>query len=283
MAKCTVEHLELSRQRGFGKPLFGLVLVKFLGCNSNHRVLDIGCGTGFFTRILARNCGAYIVGMDIDNQLLKAAKSIASEENLIIEFKVGDITQIPELDGSFDIVMSDIMLERFRGSNIGYPKGIEAPIREMKRVCKENGVVACIEPFYRSSFTWDPWATPEENEVLLKYTSVNARWIGAGPTLPSLFQSVGLKEIELITWFWGGIANESNRNRNLDHAVMKLEERLQKTKNLISECSALSEEDKAILFAYWRRKIKYLKQTPEQLLTDMTVNGLQVFITKGRR
>lgn len=65
-------------------------------------MLDVGCGTGWFTRRAAAE-GARVVGMDLDESALEFARQRSPAQ---LEFLSGDATCLPFEDRSFDKVMS---------------------------------------------------------------------------------------------------------------------------------------------------------------------------------
>jgi SAM-dependent methyltransferase len=65
-------------------------------------LLDVGCGTGHFTRRAAAD-GACVVGLDIDERALAFARRRSPET---VPFLPGDATCLPFEDRSFDEVMS---------------------------------------------------------------------------------------------------------------------------------------------------------------------------------
>lgn len=65
-------------------------------------LLDVGCGTGHFTRRAAAD-GARVVGLDIDEGALEFARRRSPET---VQFLPGDATCLPFDDRSFDEVMS---------------------------------------------------------------------------------------------------------------------------------------------------------------------------------
>jgi 2-polyprenyl-3-methyl-5-hydroxy-6-metoxy-1,4-benzoquinol methylase len=87
----SVEGLEKSRNIGFRpRSLLGTVLKEFLNLSNEHKILDLGCGTGFFTRIIAEQVSADIIGIDINETLLDGAIKLAEEQNLNIKYEIGD-------------------------------------------------------------------------------------------------------------------------------------------------------------------------------------------------
>ena len=54
--------------------------------------LDVGCGSGYFTRFLQKR-GFEMKGLDISVEMLDKARSIADKEGVRCEFLLGDITK----------------------------------------------------------------------------------------------------------------------------------------------------------------------------------------------
>jgi len=69
------------------------------------RVLDIGCGQGYFSRLLARK-GAKVTGVDVSEQQVANARRHEAEEPLGIHYLVLDAARLEERlpEGSFDMV-----------------------------------------------------------------------------------------------------------------------------------------------------------------------------------
>ena len=65
--------------------------------------LDVGCGEGYNTRLLAEH-GAKVIGLDISTVFVQQAKSFQSEGSLIPEYLIGNAQELPFADVSFDFV-----------------------------------------------------------------------------------------------------------------------------------------------------------------------------------
>ena len=63
--------------------------------------LDIGCGEGHNTRLLARR-GARVTGIDIAETFVAYARKAEAEEPLGIEYRVASAVALPFADGTFD-------------------------------------------------------------------------------------------------------------------------------------------------------------------------------------
>ena len=78
------------------------ILKKFYNCfahagTKNPRILDIGCGVGYDSKILY-DLGARVMGIDISEKSIEIAKSKVKDA----KFVVGDITKSMDALGSFD-------------------------------------------------------------------------------------------------------------------------------------------------------------------------------------
>jgi SAM-dependent methyltransferase len=96
------------------------------------RFLDVGCGTGVVAREAALRVGpnGRIVGFDLNESMLAVAKRLRPE----IEWRQGDVIQLPFEDASFDAVVSQFML-MFIADRV-------AAIKEMWRVLAPGGRLA---------------------------------------------------------------------------------------------------------------------------------------------
>ncbi|WP_338741317.1 class I SAM-dependent methyltransferase [Haloplanus salilacus] len=96
------------------------------------RVLDVGCGSGEFTRVLDEEAGdAEVIGVDADPELLVAAR-----EETGLPVVAGDATRLPFGDGAADLVACQALL-------VNLPRP-DAAVREFHRVAAD--AVAAVEP-----------------------------------------------------------------------------------------------------------------------------------------
>ena len=108
-------------------------LVKFAGVHADQRVLDVACGTGVVA-ITAARLGAKTSGLDLTPELLEQARENSRVAGVEIDWREGDVEQLPFGDGSFDVVMSQF-------GHIFAPRPSLA-IAEMLRVLKPGGTIA---------------------------------------------------------------------------------------------------------------------------------------------
>jgi SAM-dependent methyltransferase len=104
----------------------------------SDRVLDLGCGTGIIGRSLRERLGggARITGVDMNPQMIDAARTLAPE----LDWRVGNAMELPFADASFDVVISQQMLQ--------FPADRARAFRELRRVLAPGGrsVVATWRP-----------------------------------------------------------------------------------------------------------------------------------------
>jgi SAM-dependent methyltransferase len=110
--------------------------VKMLGSHlgPGMRVLELGCGTGYFTRELARS-GADVVAIDVSPELLEIATANCSAPNIRYEIQNAYALSYP--DGVFDSVV---------GSSVLHHLEIEEALREIYRVLQAGGAIYFTEP-----------------------------------------------------------------------------------------------------------------------------------------
>lgn len=75
-------------------------------------VLDLGCGSGWLSIFLARH-GYQVTGIDVAEHALELGRIWAGQENLEIDFQVGDIADLPYPDASFDAIVANSIFEHF--------------------------------------------------------------------------------------------------------------------------------------------------------------------------
>ena len=99
---------------------------ELLGDVKRKKILDFGCGTGIYAKLLTKK-GAKVKGFDISPEMLKIAKG----ENPNLDLKIGSGYKIPFRE-KFDIVLSSLVLHYFKDWNKVF--------KEVKRVLKKNGI-----------------------------------------------------------------------------------------------------------------------------------------------
>jgi 2-polyprenyl-3-methyl-5-hydroxy-6-metoxy-1,4-benzoquinol methylase len=97
-------------------------------------VLELGCGTGTFTRELAQS-GADIIAIDLSPELLEIARTNCSAQN--VRYQTENAYALSYPDGAFDSVV---------GSSVLHHLEVEEALRNIYRVLKPNGTIFFTEP-----------------------------------------------------------------------------------------------------------------------------------------
>jgi SAM-dependent methyltransferase len=104
---------------------------------SDEEVLDIATGAGFLAFKFAKVAGN-VIGIDLTREMLERAEELRMQKDIAnVEFKEGDVEDLPFSDESFDLVLC-----RYSFHHFPHP---ETVLDEMKRVCKRQGKVLIID------------------------------------------------------------------------------------------------------------------------------------------
>jgi 2-polyprenyl-3-methyl-5-hydroxy-6-metoxy-1,4-benzoquinol methylase len=97
-------------------------------------VLELGCGTGYFTRELAR-LGADVVAIDVSPELLEIARANCPAPN--VQYQIENAYALSYDGAVFDSVV---------GSSVLHHLEIQEALREIYRVLKPAGTIYFTEP-----------------------------------------------------------------------------------------------------------------------------------------
>ena len=101
---------------------------------TGSKVLELGCGTGYFTRELV-DTGAFITAIDISSDLLGEARKEITASN--VEFRIDNAYGMSFAGESFDHVV---------GSSVLHHLEIRKALFEVYRVLRSGGHIAFTEP-----------------------------------------------------------------------------------------------------------------------------------------
>lgn len=110
-------------------------LIKFGRIRKSKKVLELGCGTGFFTSRLQRT-GAKIAAIDISPYFIKKVKESITAKN--VTFYVGDVGYMNFKDNSYDCVAGNAILHHLTD--------LKFALQEIKRVLRKGGRFVFTEP-----------------------------------------------------------------------------------------------------------------------------------------
>ncbi|MBI5261568.1 MAG: class I SAM-dependent methyltransferase [Bradyrhizobium sp.] len=163
----------------------------FASLDDPGSILDVGCGTGSLTFLLAeRFRNAQLAGIDFSQSYVDFARARAGSRD--ISFEQGDASAMKYADQSFDSTLSLLVLN--------FIPGPEKAVREMARVTKGGGIVAASvwdfrggAPYLRMLFDTAAMLDPEEGGA------TRARAFSMPLTNPgeltAMWQRIGLREI----------------------------------------------------------------------------------------
>ena len=112
------------------------------GVGPRTRVLDVGCGTGCQTLVLARSSPAHIVAVDNHPPFVDVLNREADRLGIAdrLQARVADMRRLDFADGSFDLIWCEGAV---------YNVGIEAGLRDWRRLLVSGGHVALTEVCWR--------------------------------------------------------------------------------------------------------------------------------------
>ena len=113
-------------------------MTQMIKSTKSEKILDVGCGEGFFLVELARHkAGKIFEGVDNSKVAINLGKKMYPDLNI----KIGDIYNLDYKDNSFDILVCTEVLE-----HLDNPK---KALAELKRVTKKYLVISVPnEPFF---------------------------------------------------------------------------------------------------------------------------------------
>jgi ubiquinone/menaquinone biosynthesis C-methylase UbiE len=100
------------------------------------RILDIGCGPGFFTINLSK-LGHDVTGIDISSEMVTVAKENAEEQGLTCDFKVMNANTLEFPDNTFDLIINRVVTWTLPDLYECY--------REWRRVLAPNGRIIVFD------------------------------------------------------------------------------------------------------------------------------------------
>lgn len=129
---------DTDRGRWIGEVEYSLIIKRLKPQPGDH-LLDVGCGTGWFTRQLSGLPGINITGVDVD----KDALVFARKRDNVSHFISADARELPFPDQHFDRVLSITALS--------FVDPWERALAEIIRVCRERFVIGLLN---RNSLLW---------------------------------------------------------------------------------------------------------------------------------
>lgn len=118
------------------------------------KILDVGCGTGYFSILLAKQ-GHQVIGIDLTPGMIEKGKLLAKEEDVACELMVMDAENLDFESESFDLVIS-----RNLTWTLPHPKEAYA---EWLRVLTEDGILLNFDADYGLEDSTDVSMLPKQH------------------------------------------------------------------------------------------------------------------------
>jgi SAM-dependent methyltransferase len=136
-------------------------VLEYIDPQPGERILEDGCGLGFYLHLLGRLSEAEVWGVELDRERL--ADSRDDEFARKARVLQGDVTRLPFADASFDKLIISEVLEHLDDDG--------QAMREIARVLKPGGVCAITVPNAGYPPLWDPLNYGRERLGLGHFTS----------------------------------------------------------------------------------------------------------------
>ena len=144
---------------------------------TDARALDVGCGSGWATRLLAEKAKrGRVVGIDISDEMVRVARQ-SSQRFLNVEFQVASAESLPFADAQFT--------HAFSMESLYYYDDVLAALQEIRRVLATGGLFVTVVDLYQENASSHHWV--EKLQVPVHLLSV--------AQYHSLFQQAGFVNI----------------------------------------------------------------------------------------
>jgi SAM-dependent methyltransferase len=142
---------------------------------SGSRVLDVGCGSGWATRLLADYAfNGRVTGIDVSDEMVRVARE-SSESYKNVDFEVASAERLPFDDQEFT--------HAFSMESLYYYRNIPMALFEIYRVMRKGGLFCAVVDLYWENEATHQWVETLKVPVqLLSIDDYRSLFLGCGFT-----------------------------------------------------------------------------------------------------
>lgn len=199
---CLEPILLLGRQEPYNDSI-----IDALALEPNHRILDLGCGTGVLTRLIGdrldAGIGGFCLGIDAAAKMIAVAEKKRASETC--RFEVMAAENLTLADGSFDAVVSSLFFHHV-------PLDLkQKALYESFRVLKPGGHLVIADMHIPT--TWMGGLVSHVSRWFFLQPQIGENIAGV---LPGLISKAGFSPPEMLKMYFGYIALFASRKPSAD-------------------------------------------------------------------
>lgn len=156
----------------------GQQAIELMNIPSDARVLDVGCGSGWASRLMAAKArNGRVVGIDISDEMVTLSAD-TSREFSNVGFRVASAEALPFADGEFT--------HAFSMESLYYYADMPTALKEIRRVLAPSGMFVTVVDLYQENEPSHQWV--EDLKVPVQLLSI--------AEYRSLFEDAGFVKVE---------------------------------------------------------------------------------------
>ena len=193
-------------------------MVAEVGAGPGERALDVATGTGLVARELVERYDCRVVGLDQSASMLARARArLAADPALAarVELVDGEAEALPFGDAEFDHLTFTYLLR--------YVDDPAATLRELVRVVRPGGRIACLEFCVPSGVWFWPWRLYTRVGLPALGRLASRQWFEVGrflgPSIEGFYRRFPL-ERQLEMWEEAGVGDVTARRMSLGGGVV---------------------------------------------------------------
>jgi SAM-dependent methyltransferase len=202
--------------------LINPICIEALGLGREERVLDMGAGTGLFTRLIGEQlpAGSLVIGVERNPEQAEAALNLPEATGgCAVEFRIGDATDPPLNEserGRFDLAHARFLLE-----HVPDPAAV---VRAMVAAVKPGGRIVLADDDHDLMRFW-----PEPEGLMKAWQAYyrSYRFAGTDPLigrkLAGLLHDAGARPSRITQLFYGACAGSKRFHGIVDNLIGVLE------------------------------------------------------------